>query len=305
MSSTTLLTLPARRRARAADDEPSVPSSVQPSAGTRAITMVVLIAAALYFLLPLWWLFVQTTKTRPDMVNTPSLWFGSEPNLWENIRSVLTYDGGHFTQWLGYSLLYAGAAAVVGTVVSMACGYAFAKFRFRGRRYLLVVIMAGMLLPAALLTIPLFFVFSALGIVNTVWAIIIPSCVSPFGVFLSIIYCQTVPDELIEAARLDGASEVRIFFTIVLRLLSPAVVTVALFIYIGTWNEFLLPMVMLRGKDMLPVTLGLYTWQNYDTEMLTLQVLTGSMLSVIPVIVLFLALQRYWRAGLTQGAVKA
>lgn len=295
-----------RRRKRDDDGaEHALPPSLQPPGGTRTITMIVLIAAALYFIIPLWWLLVQTTKTRSDMVNTNSLWFGSEMNLIENIRNVLSHDGGHFTQWLGYSLLYAGAAAILGTVISMACGYAFAKFRFRGRKYLLGVIMAGMLLPAALLTIPLFFVFSSLGIVNTIWAIIIPSCVSPFGVFLAIIYCQTVPDELIEAARLDGASEARIFFTIVLRLLSPAVVTVALFIYIGTWNEFLLPMVMLRGKDMLPVTLGLYTWQNYDTEMLTLQVLTGSMLSVIPVIILFLALQRYWRAGLTQGAVKA
>lgn len=267
--------------------------------------MITLIAAVLYFALPLWWLLVQTTKTRSDMVNTNSLWFGTELNLWSNIGNVLSYDGGHFTQWLGYSLLYAGASALLGTVVSMACGYAIAKFRFRGKKYLVGAIMAGMLLPAALLTIPLFFVFSALGIVNTVWAIIIPSCVSPFGVFLAMIYCQTVPDELIEAARLDGASEARIFFIIVMRLLSPAVVTVGLFIYIGTWNEFLLPMVMLRGKELLPVTLGLYTWQNYDTEVLTLQVLTGSMLSVIPVIVLFLALQKYWRAGLTQGAVKA
>lgn len=305
MSTTTLLAVSRRRRRDDDGAEHALPPSLQPSGGTRTITMIVLIAAALYFIVPLWWLLVQTTKTRSDMVNTNALWFGSEMNLIENIRNVLMYDGGHFTQWLGYSLLYAGAAAILGTVISMACGYAFAKFRFRGKKYLLGVIMAGMLLPAALLTIPLFFVFSSLGIVNTIWAIIIPSCVSPFGVFLAIIYCQTVPDELIEAARLDGASEARIFFTIVLRLLSPAVVTVALFIYIGTWNEFLLPMVMLRGKDMLPVTLGLYTWQNYDTEMLTLQVLTGSMLSVIPVIVLFLALQRYWRAGLTQGAVKA
>lgn len=305
MSTTTLLAVSRRRRRDDDGAEHALPPSLQPSGGTRTITMIVLIAAALYFIVPLWWLLVQTTKTRSDMVNTNALWFGSEMNLIENIRNVLSYDGGHFTQWLGYSLLYAGAAAILGTVISMACGYAFAKFRFRGKKYLLGVIMAGMLLPAALLTIPLFFVFSSLGIVNTIWAIIIPSCVSPFGVFLAIIYCQTVPDELIEAARLDGASEARIFFTIVLRLLSPAVVTVALFIYIGTWNEFLLPMVMLRGKDMLPVTLGLYTWQNYDTEMLTLQVLTGSMLSVVPVIVLFLALQRYWRAGLTQGAVKA
>lgn len=297
--------LSTRRRKTREPEQPSVPLSMQPGRSTKVITMAVLIGAAAYFLIPLWWLFVQSTKTRPAMLNTGSLWFAGKFNLWENIQQVWTYDGGNFPKWVLYSLLYSGVAAIVGTVISMGCGYAFAKFRFAGKKALFGLIMAGMLLPAALLTIPLFYVFNGLGLVNTVWAIIIPSCVSPFGVFLATIYCETVPDELLEAARLDGSSEIRIFFTMVLRLLAPAVVTVGLFIYIATWNNFLLPLVMLRGKDLLPVTLGLYTWQNYKAEVLTLQVLTGSLLSVIPVVVLFLALQRYWRAGLTQGAVKS
>ena len=282
-----------------------VPLSMQPSKSTRFITMTVLICVALYFLLPVWWLFVQTTKTYDQMLNTNTLWFANTNSLIENIKAAATYDGGDFPRWVLNSIFYSTSTAVIGTLVSLACGYAFAKFRFPGKKALMGTIMLGMLLPAALLTIPLFFFFSWLGITNTIWAILIPCSVSPFGVFLAIIYCNTVPDEMIEAARIDGASEIRIFFTLVMRILSPAVVTIALFIFVGTWNNFLLPLVMLRGKDLLPVTLGLYTWQNYKAEILTSQVLTGSALGVIPVVILFLALQRYWRAGLAQGSVKS
>lgn len=286
-------------------DTPPVPQSLTPSKATKTITMTVLIVTLIYFALPIWWLIVQSTKTYDQMLNTNTLWFAKSFHFLDNVRAAAEYDGGDYWRWVWNALWYSTSSAFIGTVVSLACGYAFAKFRFPGKKTLLGTIMVGMLLPAALLTIPMFFFFSWLGITNTAWAIIIPSSVSPFGVFLAIIYCETVPDELIEAARIDGASELRIFFTMVMRLLAPAVVTIALFIFVATWNNFLLPLVMLRSKELMPVTLGLYTWQNYKAEILTSQVLTGSLLGVIPVVVLFLALQRYWRAGLAQGAVKA
>lgn len=286
-------------------ERPMVPRSLRPHAGTRVITMVVLVGATIYFLLPIWWLVVQTSKSYGQMLNTSPLWFADSFSFFNNVERTANYDGGDFWSWVRNSLFYSTTTAVIGTMVSLACGYAFAKFRFPGKKVLFGLIMLGMLLPAAILTIPLFFFFNKLGIVNTIWAIIIPCSVSPFGVFLSMIYCDTVPNEMIEAARIDGASEVRIFFTIVMRILAPAVVTIALFIFVGTWNNFLLPLVMLRGKDLLPVTLGLYTWQNYKAEILTSQVLTGSLLGVVPVVILFLALQPYWRAGLVSGSVKA
>ena len=156
-----------------------------------------------------------------------------------------------------------------------------------------------------MLTIPLYFVFNSLGIVNSIWAVIIPSCVSPFGVFLGRIYADaSVPDELLEAARMDGAGEVRIFTTIVLRLLKPAMVTIGLFIFVATWNNFLLPLVMLNSSELYPVTLGLYTWQSYRAVDLTDIVLVGSLFSVLPLIVAFLGLQRFWQSDLAAGAVK-
>lgn len=285
--------------------ENQLPASLRPSRTTSGITFAVLVFAAVYFMLPVWWLIVQSTKTWADMLSSSPLLFASTNSLSANIHQVITYDGGNFPLWVANSVFYSGSTAILGTLISLGCGYSFSKFRYRGKKILLGIILVGMLLPASLLTIPLFYLFNTLNIVNTVWSIIIPCSVSPFGVFLAMIYCGTVPTELIEAARIDGAGELTIFFRVVLRLLGPATVTIALFIFVATWNNFLLPLVMLRGKDLLPVTLGLYTWQNYKAEILIAQVLTGSLLGVIPVVILFLALQRYWRAGLSQGSVKA
>ena len=286
----------ATRRTRRATDAPLA---------TAVITRVVMAAAALYFLFPVWWLVVSATKTRSELYTTNGLWFSDSFVLFENLQRAMDYDQGLFLRWIGNSILYSGVASVVGVLISVAAGYGLAKFAFRGRGAVSVVILGGMLIPAALLTIPLYFVFSSVGLVNTVWAVIIPSCVSPFGVFLGRVYAEaSVPDEILEAARVDGAGEIRIFATIVLRILAPAIVTIGLFIFVATWNNFLLPLVMLNSGDLFPVTLGLYTWQSYTAIDLTDLVLVGSLFSVLPVMVAFLSLQRFWRGGLTMGAVK-
>jgi multiple sugar transport system permease protein len=195
-------------------------------------------------------------------------------------------------------------AGVVGTLLSVSAGYALAKFRIPGKSTVQLVILAGLLLPISLLTVPLYLLFLDVGLVNTPWAVIIPSCVSPFGVFLGRIYVESsVPDELLEAARLDGARESRIFFTIVLRLLAPAMVTIFLFIFVATWNNFLLPLMMISSSDLKPVTLGLYGMMSYFDPRYG-SVLLGSLLGVLPLVALFLGLQRYWQAGLTSGSVK-
>lgn len=169
---------------------------------------------------------------------------------------------------------------------------------------LLVTIMTGLLMPIALLTVPLYLVFHSLNLVNTAWAIIIPSMVSPFGVFLGNVYADSsVPTELIESARIDGAGEFRIFFTIVLRLLAPAMVTIFLFIFVATWNNFLLPLLMISSPELKPVTLGLYGMMSYFSPDKG-AVMLGALLGVIPLVLLFLFLQRYWQSGLAAGAVK-
>jgi sugar ABC superfamily ATP binding cassette transporter, membrane protein len=202
------------------------------------------------------------------------------------------------------SLFYSTTAGVIGTLISVAAGYAMAKFVFPGRNVSMAMIMAGLLMPVALLTIPLYVVFHNLGLTDTVWAILIPSCVSPFGVFLGRVYADSsVPTELIEAARIDGASEARVFFTIVLRLLAPAMVTIFLFIFVATWNNFLLPLMMVSTPELKPVTLGLYGMMSYFAPQKG-AVMLGALLGVLPLIVLFLGLQKYWQSGLAAGSVK-
>ena len=262
--------------------------------------------AGAYFLLPLWWLLVSSTKSRGDLTTTPGLWF-SDIRLLDNIEDLFTRADGVFWRWLLNSLLYAGVGAAIGTLLAAMAGYALAKYEFRGREVLFGVILAGVLVPATALALPLFLLLSQVDLTNTYWAVFLPSIVSPFGVYLSRIYAAgAVPDELIEAGRLDGAGDMRIFFSMSIRLMAPALVTIYLFQFVAIWNNFFLPLIMLVDSELYPVTLGLFAWTSQAARdpTLTTAVIVGSFVSVVPLIAAFLMLQRYWRSGLAAGGVK-
>lgn len=270
------------------------------------LAMAFLLLAAGYFLLPVYWLAVNATKSQGDLVTTNGFWF-ARWQLGENLGALFGRDGGIFTRWALNSVLYAGLGAAVGTVLAAMAGYGIAKYSFRGRELLFGFALGGVLVPATALALPLFLMFAGVGLTNTYWAVLLPSIVSPFGVYLSRVYSATsIPDEVLEAARVDGAGELRIFFTISVRILAPALVTVFLFQFVTIWNNFLLPLIMLQDSSLYPLTYGLYLWQSQISRFPELQVLTivGSLVSVIPLVVTFLALQRFWRAGLTAGSVK-
>jgi multiple sugar transport system permease protein len=274
------------------------------SVGGATLFMVIFAA---YFLAPIWWLVTTASKTRPELRADPSLWFSGPFALPQNIGDVLTYDDGRFLEWMGNSLLYAGVGGAVATLVAAMAGYALAKYAFPGREATFNIILAGVLVPTTALALPLFLLFSKLDATNTHLAVLLPSCVSPFGVYLARIYTESsVPEELLEAARLDGASELRIFFSISIRLMQPALVTVFLFQFVAIWNNFFLPLVMLQDSALYPVTLGLHTWNSQIPHNPDLQlfVIVGALLSIIPLIVAFLSLQRFWRGGLGVGGLK-
>lgn len=279
------------------------PRAYAPSRLARNLTLILLIAVAAYFLMPIVWMIFASSKSNRDLLSSFGFWF-AELNWAANWASLMSWTQDLFGRWVLNSVFYSTVAATAGTLVSVACGYALAKFEFPGRRVLLVTIMTGLLMPIALLTVPLYLVFHSLGLVNTVWAILIPSMVSPFGVFLGNVYAtSSVPTEMIEAARIDGAGEFRIFFAMVLRLLAPAMVTIFLFIFVATWNNFLLPLMMISSPELKPVTLGLYGMMSYFSPDKG-AVMLGALLGVIPLVLLFLFLQRYWQSGLAAGAVK-
>ncbi|MEH1125384.1 carbohydrate ABC transporter permease [Micromonospora sp. CPCC 206061] len=273
---------------------------------SRSAAMLVMGVFALYILLPVWWLIVAATKDRAQFTGTNPLWFANFAFV-DNVRELLTYRDGVFLRWMGNSIAYTGGAALCGTLLAAMCGYALSKYRFPGRETLFNVVLGGVLVPATALALPLFLIFSYVGATNTFWSVFLPSIVNPFGVYLAQIYAgASVPDELLEAARIDGSGEVRTFFTVSSRLMFPGLVTIFLFHFVAVWNSFLLPLIMLGDERLFPVTLGLYTWNTQVNQLPELRglVLVGSLLSIAPLIVAFLLLQRFWRNGLGTGAIK-
>lgn len=265
---------------------------------------------ALYCLVPMLWLFINATKTQGDFVSSFGLGFGKEFALWDNVVQVFTFQDGIFSRWLMNTVLYVIVGAVVSTFLAALGGYALAKHDFAGRRAFLLVVLGSISVPGIALAIPQFLLFAQLGITNTPWAVLIPSFINPFGLYLMWVFAdQAVPTALIEAARIDGAGELRIFLRIAMPMLAPATVTVLLFSFVSIWNNYFLPLIMLKDPGWYPLTIGINQWNQLGStagngELIQNLVITGSLLMIIPLIVAFLSLQRYWQSGLSLGAVK-
>ena len=271
------------------------------------VAMTLLFLFTIYFLIPYFWLIVSSTKNAGDLFGTFGLWFAPNFNLFSNLQQLFTYQDGIFVYWLLNSVLYAGVGAVVGTWLSAMAGYALAKYVFRGRNLMFSLVLGAILVPGTALALPLYLMMSQVGLTNTYWAVLLPSIVSPFGVYLSRIYAASaVPDELLEAARIDGANEYRTF-TIALHLMIPALVTIFLFQFVAIWNNYFLPLVMLSDEKLFPITVGLATW-NVTTagssKFLYGLIITGALISSIPLLAGCVVLQRFWRGGLGTGSVK-
>lgn len=273
---------------------------------SRAVVLGVLGLVTLYSVLPVWWLLVSATKDSGDLYSSPGFWFADSFAFFDNLGQLVRVQDGIFGRWILNSLLYAVVGAIVATLLAAMAGYALAKYRFRGREAVFNVILGAVLIPTPLFALPLYLMFSATHVVNTYWAVFIPSIVSPFGVYLARIYAAaSVPDELMEAGRIDGAGELRIFSAISLRIMQPALVTIFLFQFVTVWTNYLLPALMLSDSRLQPVTVGLVAWKEQRGQTVPYNlIITGALLSVIPIVLMFLALQRYWRSGLTAGSVK-
>ncbi|WP_341940316.1 MULTISPECIES: carbohydrate ABC transporter permease [unclassified Microbacterium] len=270
---------------------------------------IVMVVFVLYSLVPLAWLIISATKTQQSLSGSFGLWFSGPFALFDNIWQTLTHDNGIFVQWLGNTLLYVVAGAGGATLLATLGGYGLARFEFPGKRVIFTVILAAIAIPGTALAVPTFLLFSQMGLTNTVWAVIIPSLVSPFGLYLVWVYAQeAIPAELLEAARVDGSGELRTFFTISLRLLAPGVATVGLFSIVASWNNYFLPLIMLSDPELYPLTIGLNLWnqqgQGIGADPIFNLVITGSLLTIIPIVGAFLLMQRYWQSGLAAGSVK-
>lgn len=283
------------------------------TASKRVLPYLFLGALVVYFLIPMWWLFVASTKDVTGLFqgSNGALWFDRTFALLPNLRELFTYNDGIYLRWIGNSLFYAITGGLGATILAVLAGYGFAKFRFRGRRLMLSVLLGSVMVPLTALVIPTFILFSNINLTDTIWAVILPSLLNPFGVYLMQVYAaDAVPDELLDAARVDGAGEIKTFLRVAFPLLRPAVVTVLLLSIVGTWNNYFLPLAMLANTKLFPITVGLGLWQgqasanNSGGTSLWGLIIVGSLVSVIPLVIAFLSLQKYWQGGLSLGALK-
>jgi len=273
------------------------------------VLTIVMVIFSIYSTVPLLWLIINATKSQSSLFSSFGLWFGNGFDLFGNIAQTFTYNNDIFLHWFANTLLYVVVGGGGATILATLGGYGLAKYRFPGRRAVFAIVLGAVAIPGTALAVPTFLLFSQIGLTNTPWAVILPSLISPFGLYLVWTFAtDAVPTELLEAARLDGAGEFRIFFTIALPLLAPGIVTVLLFAIVATWNNYFLPLIMLSDPTWYPLTVGLSQWSAQATgvgaQPIFNLVITGSLLTIVPIVVAFLFLQRYWQSGLAAGSVK-
>ncbi len=278
--------------------------------GTKTARNAALGTFLLYCVLPAVWIVTALTKSNQQIFSTFGLWFAAPTHFWENFRRLFAYNDGIFVRWFGNSLLYAGSITLGSTAICALGSYAFSKYEFLGKKFLFNFILGTVMVPATALVLPLFLLLNEVGLTNTRWGVILPSLVNPYGLYLmKTFWDAAIPDELLESARLEGASEWQIFWRVGLPLMPSGLVTVALLCFVGAWNNFFLPLIVLGDDKLYPLTLGLNVWNSNSSstgggDPIFNLIAMGSLISVLPLLAVFIILGRYWRGGLTAGATK-
>ncbi|HTV10476.1 MAG TPA: carbohydrate ABC transporter permease [Acidimicrobiales bacterium] len=287
----------------AGDDKAGPPSPMRLYGLSRRSLNAVTIACgvfAVFTLLPLWWVFVSASKTVPDLNSTFGFWFARPFVLFSNLEHVLTANGGVFLVWLRNTAIYAGLGALGATGLSAAAGYGFARFDFPGKSALFIFVMAALLIPVTVFAVPLYLIYAKVHMDSTMPGIFMPFMASPFSVYVMKVYVGgSVPKELIDAARVDGASEGVIFLRVACPLIVPALATVFMLNLAIDWNNYFLPFIINNNPHLNTLTQGL-PMLGYGS----LEVVAG-LLTMVPLMVVFVALQRYWRGGLLLSLLDA
>jgi multiple sugar transport system permease protein len=285
-----------------------------PLAG-RGIRLIVLLLFAIFFFVPLLWLFLAPTKTNSELFSLAPLSFGSWQNVGVAWGHLLQYNNGEVLTWAGNSVIYAAGSLALTLLVSIPAGYALATIPFKGRSVLLIATLVTMIFPTSALVLPMFLELNAVHLLNTAWSVILPSAFFPFGVYLTYIYFATnMPPDLLNAGRIDGCNELQMFLRLALPLARPMVSLVAFFSFVGSWNNYFLPFVMLTDDTKYNLPVGLATLISsspgvhpaFGTEIPIFgpeEALAGA-IAVLPILIIFLFSQRYVIAGMFGGSLK-
>jgi multiple sugar transport system permease protein len=270
-------------------------------APTRALVYGVLIVAVAATLLPFVWMLLGSFKTQGELLRNPTGWIPQEPTLENYVQWFTQFNiGGFFLN----STIVAVVTVLGNLLFCSMVGYALAKMDFPGKRLLFLLVMVTLMVPGVVTFVPLFVMVGKLGLVDTYAALFLPYLAQPLGVFLMRQFMVDIPDSLLEAARIDGAGEVRIFTRIVLPLCGPPLATLAIMTFLASWNNFLWPLVAAQTEDRytLPVALALFSQAENATNYGLL--LSGSVLVITPIVALFIALQRYFIQGIAMTGIK-
>lgn len=282
----------------------------------RIISIVVLALLAFAFLFPLYWILTGALKTPAEINSTSPVWWPEEFTL-RNFEVLFSKRSAPLFQiaglegpivpgairWLINTVFMAVMAMLLTCITAALAGYALAKKRFAGRVILFSLIVAAMALPKQVILIPLIREMSTLGLYDNIWAVIIPTVGWPFGVFLMKQFSEGIPGEMLEAARIDGANELRTFTTVVYPMIKPGVGALAIFTFISSWNDYFLQLIMLTSSSNLTISLGIATMQAENSTDYGL-IMAGAALAAVPIIIVFLIFQKYFTKGITMGAVK-
>lgn len=281
---------------------------------TRVVSVLLAVTFGIFFVIPIVWLLLAPTKSQPELLRDGPFTVGSWATLRDNFSEMSSFQDGIIWTWLTNSVVYAGGALVITLLTAIPAGYALALIDFRFRRALLTMTLVIMLIPNTALVLPVFLELSKVGLVGSAWSVILPFSFFPFGVYLTYIYFSTtISTDLLDAARLDGAGELRVFTAVAMPLAKPVIALVAFFNFVANWNNYFLPFVMLPGRKS-PVQVGiaellsnvpLFNPTSGASITISLPVLAlATLISVGPVLVLFLFSQRFLVQGMTAGGVK-
>ncbi|HUC55780.1 MAG TPA: carbohydrate ABC transporter permease [Streptosporangiaceae bacterium] len=300
-----------KRRERLEERDAAIPVELYGlKRGTVSLLTTCCVLFALFTLIPILWMIINSTKTQANIFQSFGFWFASPFDFFHTFANLFRdVDGdGTYFRWLANTVVYSAVAGFGSTVLAALGGYGFARFEFRGARLFFAVVIAGLLVPITLVAVPLYLVYAKVHLINSIWGMILPSMVAPVGLYLMRTYVDlSIPRQLLDAARIDGASEARIFYRVALPLMVPGLMTVLLLSIATTWNNYILPLILFSSNNLYPATVGMGLWLQHagnsgDANLFPLLV-TGGLMTIIPMVALFAVLQRYWRGGLLLGGL--
>jgi len=285
------------------------------TAASTAVVAVLVLSLVVFFVLPVVWLLLAPTKTADEMVRDAPLAFGSIGNVADAWDHLVAFQDGVVLRWLINSAMYSAGSLVLTLLTSVPAGYALAKTEFRGRKLILTTTLVVMIMPSAALVLPIFLELNGLGLIGTAWSVILPFSFFPFGVYLVYIYFATaLPRDILHAARVDGCSEWMVFRVVALPLARPVIGLVAFFSFVGNWNNFFLPYLVLPSSDQFPIQVGLNQLLSSTPsfnpvagaglDITSPELALAIILAITPVLVLFLFSQRSLVSGMLAGSTK-